>query len=974
LKTGLAFFQTGALLIYEMKMRAKLLEKCREYLEQEYRGKLGIDFSGSIDRLKSGRQPVWRFVSSEDLISEIQPDSPSAAGLLLDPEIGLLTYFLPFSPASDLRTHLLCALALRSRLAIEAARNAERLDFDTGDIRGAWRVVQHWLVEAEDEDAWTRQVAEVRRENRFSEEVPLDAIFLDPKTGLENQLRCHGFPRLLLTVRELFKRHHRLDDFYEWMSAEDQVKQALADFPSRFEAPEQRDLAEEILREMASIAEKGGLEKLGPLEVREFERFRVQNFRNLRDVTLDFGEAPVSANVVCGPNGTGKSSLCEAFSLALFRSSSRYKAFVDRAEEKDVTVTDRTREYLARYVAPLGGEPNDGPKVAFDDEPLLAPELVPPVNTGEAETAMSGTILPQSQGQDFARMSAQDLGALILRGYSELADRAEEYADRRFAESNENRRAFLSSLGLSTSITRLSTALERVVRREIDRSLPALPKVLMEWLEAVPSGTQLSLRWHDWGSEPSRNAVAAQLAAAGERPASLQEQLEAWLGEFNRLIALSSEMVKDVGARMGPLRQELDQAGQRIATWGEWLERNPAGAGAVDSAGADPLAAQLQALLQAQQRVVEEGRSAARHLEHLTQVEAYLRESWSKEHADQCPTCGADHSERGGILAVNEALRNQTAAQRDGLRREYGRLKKEIEKIQGGLARVGGVQCPITPDEQSRLAESLSWLLPPRMGLQQWISVRNQREDLLASLAVLKQRPALPQPVDVQAEAERVAGELQWLFYDARRMFEAPRHWKPVKEALTAVLADVVSRHLPNTLAALWSELYLNLTSAPWLLPERPAIEVMIRRGEKRSTLQVKGRLARYILNQSETHILGLGWFFTRYLANGRFFHPCMIMDDPAHEMDESTFRDLCRLWETLVRLHRVYELPLKLVILLNQESRAIEAARATGGVLMFLGWTPVQEGKLVSTRLMQEDVSKGTVFCAGESAQLGEV
>jgi hypothetical protein len=69
-----------------------------------------------------------------------------------------------------------------------------------------------------------------------------------------------------------------------------------------------------------------------------------------------------------------------------------------------------------------------------------------------------------------------------------------------------------------------------------------------------------------------------------------------------------------------------------------------------------------------------------------------------------------------------------------------------------------------------------------------------------------------------------------------------------------------------------------------------------------------------------------------------------MVMDDPAHELDQTSFRDLCRLLETMVRLHRVYDRPLKLMVMLNQENRALEAARATGGILAVLGWSRDQE------------------------------
>ena len=93
-----------------------------------------------------------------------------------------------------------------------------------------------------------------------------------------------------------------------------------------------------------------------------------------------------------------------------------------------------------------------------------------------------------------------------------------------------------------------------------------------------------------------------------------------------------------------------------------------------------------------------------------------------------------------------------------------------------------------------------------------------------------------------------------------------------------------------------------------------------LRDGGNRDLRCVKGRVARYVLNQAEIHTLGLARFFTRYLTRGRFFHACIVMDDPAHEQDQTSFRELSRLLETLARLHRIYSCPLKLVVMLNQE------------------------------------------------------
>ena len=184
-------------------MTASQLQICRDVLENAYREKLGITFCSSIAEIETGRQPVWRTVSDDDLTSELRTIADGAAGLLLDPEIGLLSYILPFNAEKDLRAQIKRALALRSQLSIE--RNYVGPITDASDSRGSWRVLLHWLAEAALEDEWTDQIMAVRRETAFSEEISFDAIFLiagDVKAQIEE----YSFPRLLLSTREVLKK------------------------------------------------------------------------------------------------------------------------------------------------------------------------------------------------------------------------------------------------------------------------------------------------------------------------------------------------------------------------------------------------------------------------------------------------------------------------------------------------------------------------------------------------------------------------------------------------------------------------------------------------------------------------------------------------------------------------------------------------------------------------------------------------
>jgi hypothetical protein len=73
-----------------------------------------------------------------------------------------------------------------------------------------------------------------------------------------------------------------------------------------------------------------------------------------------------------------------------------------------------------------------------------------------------------------------------------------------------------------------------------------------------------------------------------------------------------------------------------------------------------------------------------------------------------------------------------------------------------------------------------------------------------------------------------------------------------------------------------------------------------------------------------------------------------MLLDDPAQDMDQPSFRALCRFLATLLSLYDNAGLDFTLLLLLNQEDRAMDAARETGQGLILLGWTGSQEDATV--------------------------
>jgi hypothetical protein len=941
-------------------MPLNVLEACRTHLEKSYRQKLNYEFLPSVTALKDSRQPAWRFVSIDDLTGEVGSESPGAAGLVLDPEIGLLLYLVPFDSGANLRNQIACALGLRSRLSAEKHYTGN-LTADS-DTRGSWRVAIHWLVKGEElKQRWVEQVMEVRRETGFSEEISFDAIFFTSDAGLGPQLEEFGFPRLLLTTRELLAKP-QLDDVAKWMSADTLVKDTLRDFEDRFQAPEQRELAAEVVRAMEGYEQQPSSpikSQQPPSAPARLRSIRVRSFRNLHDVHLDFGISPVTARVIHGPNGTGKSSFCEALSLAMFGSSFRYKNFANRERERDIGAADRAGHYMEEYLRPVDAH-SAKPETGLNQNPCREVSLVPPEGVEEADWAMCGTILTQGASGEFARMSSDELGARVLREYSGLADYIEEFTYSRVTQADTARQEFLRRIGLYASITRLETACERIARQTIDESLPTLPEALVAWLESAPglrAGsdlTNLHDQWRAWGGNEARSHLARELGAPQNRD-EVESKVRVWLEEFNVIAWKTSEFLKHLAWKVDLTSDELDTASKQINTWGDWLERRAQGAQAPASGEAESLARTLQEIQAQQQGLTERGQHARMHLDHLVQAESFVRQSWAKTRSEECPTCGARHSDPGGVLRVIESLRVKTAAERDALREEHLKLKVRIEEAQRKLSALGQAQCPLTSEEQSRVAQAAASLLPENVTVEHWISVKARREELLKTIAVLRRMPSAPAQVSVDAEGRRIAVTLAAEFQKAGKVLEGPNSWKAVKANLTRTLAEIVNRHLPTTLTRLWCELALNLTPAPWLLPERPSIAITTGRGEQKASLRVRDRLARYILNESEIHILGLAWFFARYVTFGRFYQAVMVMDDPAQELDQTSFRDLCRLWETWVRLHRVYERPLTLVLLLNQESRALDAARATDGLLALFGWTREQKDSIRAISVVGE-------------------
>ena len=246
--------------------------------------------------------------------------------------------------------------------------------------------------------------------------------------------------------------------------------------------------------------------------------------------------------------------------------------------------------------------------------------------------------------------------------------------------------------------------------------------------------------------------------------------------------------------------------------------------------------------------------------------------------------------------------------------------------------------------------------------LTQWLGDNEKRQQVLGTIQAFQRRSLgfdFSISESVQSSLSDAIQDVDGSFREFKEVSEAPEAWSAVKKLLLDAFVSAFLEHLPRTVQALWLELSRNMMPAPWQYPGEARFNVEHRRGQSEVRIVVRGEesspLARHILNGAEVLNLALSWFLVRYLTSGRFRYEFLVLDDPAQQMDQPTFRDFCRLLERLLRLHRIYSIPLTLVVLLHQDERALDAARVTNGTLHLLRWNRGTPALMRSTRIRSE-------------------
>lgn len=912
------------------------IDAVNEYLTGLYR-QLHVGFVG-LEEVDSSRFPQWQPLD-EDL-APVTGRSENAC--LLDPEVGVALYLLRFTvgpgevSGTDVRAQVARAIGFRSQLL------PRRIQTESSDELGSWRIVLLWLVDRAQRADWQEQVSVLRRDTAHLDELPVDAIVADAGNWVE-AVKEHGLPRLLLRTRRVL-RMENTHAVFEWSNADAQVHRAMAGFVSQFSDATEKKIAQQL--ESRCISEHSSSDTQpadAPSPPRHLDHLEIRDFRNIRHIEHGFDQTPASCTVVHGPNGTGKSNLFEAIEFAVRGISNRAEHFLS---DSDVTTAKarKVQEYHDQYLVRIGAGKRQ-PLVAVNGEHV---SLIPDETL---EPGRAGNLLSQDDSRLFVDKDARELAAEILGEFSGLAEDLMTHAEQHQRAAQSERTSLLAELDLSAAITKTETAKQRValvLLQDLVRIPAGLEQRLTEagltWSPATnrAAGLAVSLRMDGEALEKAATGVAKSLS----EPKALET--------VQNLLLRFSSVHREVEAFFSRIDQIKDkwppELERKMRSWARWLQERPAQTPTPSASDLVALSEERQKLQKELETLARKGSLYGERQRHIEQLLDFLNDTWlkAKPQNERCPSCDTDLRDRGGVLAVAKELKEANLAHLESLRSDYRKTKFQLSEVEKQITPVQTDNCPLTDAEQDSLRQALAPYLPVDLGLADLLQAPAMLEQCLEWIrAVLKPKPsfgAVANFDEIDAQIGELIDELRRRFERIDQAFRQPTAWTAVVKALKTRLAEVMDRHLPDTLEGLWREFVLNLTPAPWQMLGDLGMRVDNKRGNQQARLVLREaddqwRMARYVLNRAETHALGLAWFFVRYLIDGRFRASVLVLDDPALDMDQTTFRDFCRLMESLLRLHRVLSIPFTLLILLHQDERALDAARATDALMMRLVW-----------------------------------
>ena len=903
------------------------------YLEQEIGFK---EFRSEDTEGVNVRTPRW-FWATEDLDQSTESTNHAA---LLDPELGVIFFFLTYQSANeienptDVRAQIAKAIGLRSKLM---PRRAEK---NRHDKHGSWKVVLHWLVEANDAEQWQESASEIRRTSAHLEEVPIDAIiFSDPHLSWDEAIHNHGLPRLMFCTRKVLGKTS-VESVFEWTNANEKVRNALRDFSDSFNNPSQKKIAKSI----EDRALKGTDNHPTPISVDKthnvIRSVSISSFRNIKDIQIEFGRGDdLQPAIVHGPNGSGKSNIFEAIEFGLRGTSSRAQEF---SSDPDVTTTRKAQEYREKYISPFDDE-YTSPEVLINGEDSYIHN-----DSSTVRPPLDGNMLTQDQAADFVQQSASGLATKILGEFSGLADELIRYVDQESERTASEKTKMLANLGIPQAgrISKPQTARLKLAEKVIrDRTTFASDRIARLSAPALSWSPITKASAHHSSNLRVQDTDFKDITSALSMTKGREETGQRLFNFFTRHQSSRQEADQFLSSQLAMRAEWPSNLDELVSKWGSWLEEH-SDSTEINNDEEIIVLRKFQEALNIELADLERaGHVLSKREQHFSSIDSFLTSSWKTSGHEKCPTCDTDLSDRGGAIHAIQQVRSDNLNELQQLRQKYAKKKQELQAVAEKLNSLDTSKCPLSEEQIAGVRKALAIHIPADTTVEQIITPPELRSACTSWVHAVQQLPApeFAQGFDAEETASYAAEQLLEQFDRLESGFELPESWKAVSKKLKNRLAKIVEDHLPSTLGGLWKELVMCITPAPWQMLGRLDMHVSDRRGKQEARLELKDKsrsfLARYVLNKAETHALGLGWFFTRYLTQGRFECSLLALDDPALDMDQTTYRDLCRLLESLQRLHQKQSIPLSMLIMLHQDERALDAARATRGVLHRLTW-----------------------------------
>lgn len=925
------------------------LTAAQTYLCETYERLLGITLNIGIEQTEPSQQPVWQWQSAS--MRNISNEEEAKGAFLADPEIGFCLFIQQYEPNVVIREHIANALRFRSRLEPSFGGSGY-----SKDKFGEWRVGLIWLVDEINFADWIEHIAELRQETAHFEEVPVDAI-VNRDSDWKIACRVHGFPRMLLKTREVFRKQS-FSSAFEWANADTIIQQKVRDLPSKTSSEIERRFADRLVEELERIVGENDEVPFRGDFSKELFRISVENFRNIRkiDIQLRDSDEIVSSNIIQGPNGSGKSSVYEAITIATTGVSTRYCEYLD---DSNISKNKTPENYINDYLAPIWGNKNP-PRISTNGGNLSDIWLLEKDEARQIRQELGGNFLSQAFSDNLLSESPADLGAQIAGSYSRLAGDLYDYTQTESSKAQEQRNNFNRSWGLRANVIKQDTARSRILVRKIASAFPPLSSEWSNWIEKISDIETPLLRELNVANQRLRELESGaenklKPAVNAKNKESLNKEISIYFDEYRNS---SNEIRKHVEKINEARALVLDFDVDIIRVFGSWLNSEKSAQPVTPEANL--LRERLHQVTNSLKATEHHGKAVRERDNHLKTAKEFVENHWLVEDSERCPTCDTDLSDRGGIIKVLSTVIEENSERTSQLRDQYAQIKEERDKLQIELSSFSTIDTPLTMEKEKNISDLLEIIWGNHLDAPDFLtSEENQRstERLCNWLVGMPTRRIADGFEPDDEYVNRITQEVWELFQTFDDVSEGPDAWSNVQKLLVSEFTDALFEHLPETVQALWWEIARNMMPAPWQYPGPPRFDMEPLRGRASAKVVVRGEhgspLAAYILNGAEVHNLAVSWFLCRYLTSGRFQLRFLVLDDPAQQMDQPSFRDLCRLFESLLRLHRWHNVPLTFVAFFHQDERALDAARATNGTVHFLRWNRGTPALIRSNRLL---------------------